>query len=332
MPARIPCHIITGFLGTGKTTAILQLLAGKPEGERWAVLVNEFGEIGIDGAMLQGQGAIVREVAGGCMCCAAGLPTQVALNLLLGRGKPDRLLIEPTGLGHPAQILRMLEGEYYRDLLEPRAVITLVDPGHLAQPRYRDNTTFQDQVALADVLVGHKADRFDEMDRAAFKAWAEGLTPRKQAIGWCSHGQLDPAWLELPRTAEAEGADAMHHHSPSSQETAGPGAELPAGEDFLRREAQGLDHHACGWLFSPETCFDFDALFSLFNAQEAQRLKAVMITDQGVFAFNAEGGVLSVRELDDALDSRVELIHPQLLDWNELEQALLRAVSAPEPG
>ncbi|GAK82559.1 putative metal chaperone [Vibrio ponticus] len=69
MTARVPTNIITGFLGVGKTTTILNLLKSKPENENWAVLVNEFGEIGIDGAMMTDQGAMIKEVPGGCMCC-----------------------------------------------------------------------------------------------------------------------------------------------------------------------------------------------------------------------------------------------------------------------
>ena len=106
----VPTNIITGFLGVGKTSTILHLLENKPGNERWAVLVNEFGEIGIDGSLFEGQrgdkqGVVIREVPGGCMCCAAGLPMQVALNQLLVKARPDRLLIEPTGLGHPKDCL-----------------------------------------------------------------------------------------------------------------------------------------------------------------------------------------------------------------------------------
>ena len=99
----VPTNIITGFLGVGKTSAILHLLKRKPKNERWAVLVNEFGEIGVDGSLIEGQnsnehGIFIREVPGGCMCCAAGLPMQIALNQLLIKAKPDRLLIEPSCL------------------------------------------------------------------------------------------------------------------------------------------------------------------------------------------------------------------------------------------
>ncbi len=80
-------NLITGFLGSGKTTSILHLLAQKPADEKWAVLVNEFGEVGIDGALLADSGALLKEIPGGCMCCVNGLPMQVGLNTLLRQGK-----------------------------------------------------------------------------------------------------------------------------------------------------------------------------------------------------------------------------------------------------
>lgn len=115
-------NLITGFLGSGKTTSILHLLAQKPADEKWAVLVNEFGEVGIDGALLADSGALLKEIPGGCMCCVNGLPMQVGLNTLLRQGKPDRLLIEPTGLGHPKQILDILTAAVY-------------EPGSICAPR-----------------------------------------------------------------------------------------------------------------------------------------------------------------------------------------------------
>ena len=80
-------NLITGFLGSGKTTTLRHLLANKPENEKWAVLVNEFGEIGIDGALLADTGAVLKEIPGGCMCCVNGLPMQVGLNMLLQQAK-----------------------------------------------------------------------------------------------------------------------------------------------------------------------------------------------------------------------------------------------------
>ena len=136
-------NLITGFLGSGKTTTLRHLLAGKPEGENWAVLVNEFGEIGIDGALLAESGAVLKEIPGGCMCCVNGLPMQVGLNMLLKQTRPDRLLIEPTGLGHPKQILDMLSAAVYQPWIDLRATARplvrtsqgTIDAALLDQPR-----------------------------------------------------------------------------------------------------------------------------------------------------------------------------------------------------
>ena len=75
----INVHIITGFLGVGKTSCIQHLIQHKPDNERWAVLVNEYGQQGIDGSLFQADKLIVKQVAGGCACCAALLPFQTAL-------------------------------------------------------------------------------------------------------------------------------------------------------------------------------------------------------------------------------------------------------------
>src|SRR5690554_2534705 len=150
-PQAVPTNLITGFLGVGKTTAIQQLLKTKPAGERWAVLINEFGKVGIDSHLLRHNGLTdgdihIREVPGGCMCCAAGLPMKVALNQLLGKVRPDRLLIEPSGLGHPEEVIAVLSGEFYQTVIDLRATITLVDARNIRDAKYREHETFQQQL------------------------------------------------------------------------------------------------------------------------------------------------------------------------------------------
>ena len=165
----IPTNIITGFLGVGKTTVIQHLLAQKPEDERWAVLVNEFGEVGIDSNLFAGttadqRGVTVSQVPGGCMCCANGLPMQMALNLLLAKSKPHRLLIEPTGLGHPKEVLGILSGEHYRDVLDLQATLALVDSRKIQDKRYTMNATFNQQLEIAEIVVANKSDLYKSAD------------------------------------------------------------------------------------------------------------------------------------------------------------------------
>ena len=126
---KIPVNIITGFLGVGKTTTIQHILASKPQNERWAIIINEFGAVSIDHTAFEEKDSLlIKEVSGGCICCTANLPMQVTLTSILRSQKPDRILIEPTGMGHPENILDLLQNKYLKDILEIRATICLVDP------------------------------------------------------------------------------------------------------------------------------------------------------------------------------------------------------------
>ena len=150
--ARIPTNLLTGFLGAGKTTSILHLLSAKPANEQWAVLVNEFGDVGIDQALIEGdspEDLAIQEVGGGCFCCTTAMNLPVVLHLLLSGRKVDRLLIETSGLGHPAGILDLLRQDH-ADKLEPRATVGLVTPSDLRSPGMVDeNLIFRQQVELA---------------------------------------------------------------------------------------------------------------------------------------------------------------------------------------
>lgn len=326
----IPTNVITGFLGVGKTTAITHLLKCKPEDEVWSVLVNEFGEIGIDGALLKDTNAHVREVPGGCICCVAGLPMKIALNMLIAKTRPDRIIIEPTGLGHPEEIINTLTGEYYDTVLDLRATITLVDARKLGDERYAENPNFKDQIAVADVLVANKTDLYSPEDEAKFDALTASFTPPKQASFAVQQGQIELAWLDFPRAKhQLENpqlhGDARNRLNPQ-RELYNTAIQLPEGEDYLRRENQGQGYYSCGWLFKPGIRFDFNQLFGWMTGLNLMRSKAVMNTDQGVYMFNAENGVLSVKPLmmdeDPAqLDSRIELINdgPMFLSGLEAE-------------
>ena len=134
MLKNIPCHLIAGPLGAGKTSLLRHLLAQRPADERWAVLVNEFGQIGLDAALLGdvGQQVQVAEIAGGCLCCVNGLPFQVGLNRLLRQARPDRLLIEASGLGHPQELLQQLGAAPWAGVLALQPLVLVLDASALA--------------------------------------------------------------------------------------------------------------------------------------------------------------------------------------------------------
>ncbi|GLO63810.1 GTPase [Vibrio sp. MACH09] len=318
---KVPTTIITGFLGVGKTTTILNLLKNKPTDESWAVLVNEFGEIGIDGAMLTDQGALIKEVPGGCMCCTAGVPMSVGINALL-RQKPDRLLIEPTGLGHPKQVIATLTSPQYADYVDLKATIALVDPRNLSDKKHLENQNFNDQLECAEIIIGNKVDQCSEQDIQCFQHWIEVQTPSKLASHLVEKGEFEPELLNIDRTAESSSSSiAAHHHEHAAME---PQFELPPEQSFARKENQGHGYYSCGWLFGAEISFNFDLLFSMFSELTAERVKAVVNTDQGCYAFNVANGVVSVNELSlSGFESRIEVIDSQLMPWDDLESLLL---------
>ncbi|BES69227.1 GTP-binding protein [Marinobacter nanhaiticus D15-8W] len=313
---RIPTHLILGFLGAGKTTAILDLLQRKPANETWAVLVNEFGEVGIDGALLASQGAVVREVPGGCMCCVAGLPMQMGLNMLIRQAQPDRLLIEPTGLGHPAQILETLGGEFYRDVLALQANICLVDPRRLEDPRVIGNLHFQDQVAAGDVLVANKTDLCSAEQVAAFWTWAEALEPPKRHLAQTHHGRLDPAWLEgsagVPSFVAADAHAHRHDHSHTALAPHNPA--VTGNRPWQHWANQGDGYYSLGWVIEPETRFETTRLYALLAQSRLARAKGVLRTEQGWLALNAVDGVLERYPISPQAANRLELIADGMLD------------------
>lgn len=320
----IPTNLILGFLGVGKTTAIIDLLRQKPEGEVWAVLVNEFGEVGIDGAILETKGAVVREIPGGCMCCVAGLPMQIGLNQLIARARPDRLLIEPTGLGHPSQILDTLTGEHYQSVLALGPVIALVDPRKLEDPRVLENVQFRDQVAAADILVANKADLCTDEQLWAFDQWAANLASDRRAVYHTAHGQLQLGWLDGKASLPDVSAPHAHHHHHSSRDSSTP----PSIEDnpwqLVTNRGQG--HNSIGWRIHPESVLDEKAVLVMALDHRLLRFKAVIRTLEGWRVVNVADGALSILPCEPGEFSRVELISAEALDPVEMDR-LLRAAS-----
>ncbi len=334
---RIPTNLITGFLGSGKTTTILSLLKRKPPEEHWAVLVNEFGQVGIDGTLLQSEGATIREVAGGCLCCVAGVPMQVGLNVLISRVRPDRLLIEPTGLGHPARVLALLESSSYRELIDLRATICVVDPRKLTDARYLSHASFQDQARLADVILANKVDCCEDEDRRRFLTWGQGFDPAKAELGWASYGEMPLAWLDIPRDQPRRAIAPLAHASLARQTapglplldlTSGAGRlaegelRLAEGELWRRLTGRGEGMESCGWIIQPHMVFDSSRLLDWCQGASVERLKGVVHTEQGWLMLNGADGVLTQGAAPENIDSRIEVLAAGTAPWDELEVGL----------
>ncbi|HSN41183.1 MAG TPA: GTP-binding protein [Burkholderiales bacterium] len=193
---RTPVNLITGFLGAGKTTTILGLLATRPAGERWAVLVNEFGKVRIDVSTLEdgAGGVVVREVSG-CICCTGQIAMRVVLTRLLRETRPDRLLIEP-GLGHLSGIINFLQDAQAMQALDLRATVCIIDPRQYSDPDIAAREDYREQIRLADVLVINGRGPAAPEEFALAKRAAAGFSPAKITVFETGHEKLDPALLD----------------------------------------------------------------------------------------------------------------------------------------
>lgn len=237
---KIPVTVITGFLGSGKTTLIRHLMQN-PQGRRLAVLVNEFGSVGVDGEILKScadencpEENIV-ELANGCICCTVAddfIPTIERLMALPQR--PDHILIETSGLALPKPLLKAFDWPAIRSRITVDGVIALADAEAVAAGRFApdvdavqaqraadesiDHETplsevFEDQIACADIILLTKADLAGAAGVAAARATVEAEAPRRLPILAVEEGRVDPAViLGLNAAAEDDLQARPSHH------------------------------------------------------------------------------------------------------------------------
>ena len=237
---KIPVTIITGFLGSGKTTLISRLMQN-PLGKRLAVIVNEFGDVGVDGQILKGCAIPncpeenIMELANGCICCTVAddfIPTIEALMSL--SAKPEHILIETSGLALLKPLLKAFDWPDIRSRITVDGVIALADAEAVASGQFAPNLAgveaqreadnaldhetplsevFEDQVACADLILLTKADLANEADKAKAKQIITNNTPRQLPIIEVVEGQIDPRLiLGLESAAENDIEQRPSHH------------------------------------------------------------------------------------------------------------------------
>jgi G3E family GTPase len=192
-------HVITGSFGAGKTTAIRWLMRRKPAAELWVVILNEFTDAGIDSlnvAQAANGSFDVRLVAGGCLCCVGELEFGKQLRDILRELKPARVLIEPSGAGHAADIVDVLSVYERQGALRLDSIICLVDPIDAERILRARPANEWSQIQSADALLLSKPDLAGVAEHAAFDAIAAAQYPLKRYVGSASQGELPPQALE----------------------------------------------------------------------------------------------------------------------------------------
>ncbi len=315
MLQNIPTHVIAGPLGAGKTSLIKHLLAQRPANERWAVLINEFGQIGLDAALLtrDDDGIALGEVAGGCLCCVNGAPFQVGLGRLLRKAKPDRLFIEPSGLGHPAQLLKQLREAPWQEVLAVQPCVLVLDAQALAAGKPLPDAQ-REALASAGLLVLNKDESLDAVQRLAI----EGQLPACP-VYWTRQAQLPLA--QLPGVAAQAGGVVDKFEVPKGL------AQIPAiwsdpTLPICLSQAQEGDW-SIGWRWHPSQQFDPQRLQLWLQSLSWKRAKLVIHSPHDWLSANAvDNTTFTWQPSEWRRDSRIELIFSDAQDVAELQRAL----------
>ncbi len=297
----VPVHIVTGFLGTGKTTAIRAQLAARKT-EKVAVIVNDFGEASLDEATLAGDAPFeITNIPGGCVCCTAPEGFVDAVAAVLESG-PDRLIIEPTGLARPQDIIDTLRRCPQKDQIALAPVVVLVDPARVGREDADAQELVELQAGVADVLVANRTDLCSTADMERFETWVAALWPQPLAVHKTSFGRIPPELMEWPEGEGTrlpdEAANVGHAH---------------AHDHAHGDSVDGFDARSYKW--SAEVVFSGERLSrAILRMQEGlagadlARFKGIFRTQEGFTLFEVAGGTAHQERSAHRRDSRADLI------------------------
>jgi len=218
---RIPVTILTGFLGAGKTT-LLNYILQQQHGYKFAIIVNEIGEIGIDGQLVENAKEEIIAMNNGCLCCTVRKDLVKSVQNLVKRGGFDYLLIETTGIADPAPVAQtFLNIPQLQQYVQLDSIITVVDAEQIERQMH-DSQTAREQIAMADFLLINKVDLADEPHLQRIEAVVAALNPHAQTFR-TSHSQvnlkevLDMAAFDVDRKLAVDPKfldelNTRHHH------------------------------------------------------------------------------------------------------------------------
>jgi len=257
MSNKIPVTVLTGYLGAGKTTLLNRILS-EPHGKKYAVIVNEFGEIGIDNDLVVGADEEVFEMNNGCICCTVrGDLIRILEGLMRRKGKFDAIIVETTGLADPAPVAQtFFVDQDVQDVAKLDAVVTVADAKWLSA-RLKDAPEAKNQIAFADVIVVNKTDLVSPDELREVEARIRGINPyAKLHRAVKSNVPLDAVLarnafdldriLEIePAFLEADDHDHAHdHHHHDHDHECGPDCGHDHHHDHSHHDHHDHDH--CG--------------------------------------------------------------------------------------
>ena len=335
----VPVNIICGALGSGKTTAIARLLATKPAAESWVVILNEFTDTGLDALTLASaaHGSYdVRMIPGGCLCCTGEEDFKRQLSSLLTSDElPARILIEPSGIGHPGSIVEELRAFERSGAIKLCSTVALIESRQMDQIEHL-SVAARDQIDAADVVVMSKAELADATAISRFSDWAQKLFPTKRFAGLSEQGVL-PAQALLPPDPVSTFTFARsvntraHVHDIKIESRDVLMRQMPVTSSVHHY----LNRQACGWILPAELIFDIQKVEAALSGDSSivsnvERLKCALRTGMDRWHLLQRWcDQFELREISWRNDSRIEVQMQEstIPDWSRWDDWIDSAIS-----
>jgi len=332
----VPVNIICGALGSGKTTAIANLLANKLAEESWVVILNEFTDTGLDTLTLAtaARGRYdVRMIPGGCLCCTGEEDFRRQLSSLVEQPTlPTRILIEPSGVGHPGSIIEELRLFERSGAIKLCSTIALIEPQRIGELSDLSDI-MRDQIDAADVLLLSKAELASASVKTQFQQWADSLFPPKRLVGTSERG-VTPTLALSPPTSDIKFsfANIGHRHHAHDMKVESRNVSLQ-GFNVTSSVHHYLNREGCGWVMAVDMMFSLEKLqhslsnHPLFN--NVERFKAVLRT--GIdrwYLLQRWNNQTAFREISWRNDNRIEVQMQENMvanwaQWDEWIESIL---------
>lgn len=355
MPQTLPVHLITGLLGSGKTTCLKHLIQQKPSNENWAILINEFGEVDIDASQLQSNhnthSLNIQTVSGGCICCTAQIGLVNTINQLLSDHTLnfDRIWIEPTGLGHPAKIIDAIQHTQFLRPLALQKIVCIVTPQQLTTERWKKSAVMRDLINLADIIILNKIDLSDRQSIANSHTILENCYPIKNQILHSQYSRVALSELLGDRSAkpftllslkaQTNTEEREHQRQTANQQM--PYASKIHGTQtcYISQEANSNSSTllSMGWIWDNTLQFNRVKIKAFFTqiAPYLIRAKGLIKTGKEWQLINWSEGELQFEDIAWRQDNRLECLfkpnnsteHSQTISPQELEKQIKNTIN-----